>query len=109
MQCTAPSRGHAPPAVPPPARYMAGPRTGPTQLTAAFLRRVQGGGVSENELSALLSRDLLIPVAHGVTYDEIRSISPLLGSRNGLSTGEDRLERRRNHEHHPPSTTTTHD
>jgi len=40
----------------------------------------------------LLSRDLLIPVAHGVTYDEIRSVSPLLGSRNGLSTGEDSME-----------------
>lgn len=42
--------------------------------------------------SELLARDLLIPVAHGVTYDEIRAISPLLGSRNGLSTDEDSLE-----------------
>lgn len=48
--------------------------------------------MSEKELSELLVRDLLIPVAHGVTYDEIRAISPLLGSRNGLSTDEGSLE-----------------
>ncbi|HKE63043.1 MAG TPA: hypothetical protein VKB59_00140 [Micromonosporaceae bacterium] len=36
-------------------------------------------------------RVLLIPVAHGVTYDEIRSVSPLLGFRNGLSTEEDSM------------------
>ncbi|WP_240619583.1 toll/interleukin-1 receptor domain-containing protein [Blastococcus sp. TF02-8] len=61
-------------------------------ITPAFLKRVQSGGVSEKELSELLSRDLLIPVAHGVTYDEVRSVSPLLGSRNGLSTDEDSME-----------------
>lgn len=67
-------------------------RIGLVLITAAFLRRIEGGGVSEKELSELLSRDLLIPVAHGVSYDEIRSVSPLLGSRNGLSTEEDTLE-----------------
>lgn len=48
--------------------------------------------MSDKELSELLSRDLPIPVAHGVTYDEIRSVSPLLGPRNGLSTDEYSLE-----------------
>ncbi|OLT12872.1 TIR domain protein [Pseudonocardia sp. CNS-139] len=67
-------------------------RIGLVLITAAFLRRIESGGVSEKELSELLSRDLLIPVAHGVTYDEIRSVSPLLGSRNGLSTEEDSME-----------------
>ncbi|MBM0227255.1 toll/interleukin-1 receptor domain-containing protein, partial [Micromonospora sp. ATA51] len=67
-------------------------RIGLALITPAFLRRVERGGVSEKELSELLSRDLLIPVAHGVTYDEIRSVSPLLGSRNGLSTEEDSME-----------------
>lgn len=67
-------------------------RIGLVLITPAFLRRVESGGVSEKELSELLSRDLLIPVAHGVTYDEIRSVSPLLGSRNGLSTEEDSME-----------------
>lgn len=67
-------------------------RIGLVLITPAFLRRIESGGVSEKELSELLARDLLIPVAHGVTYDEIRAISPLLGSRNGLSTDEDSLE-----------------
>lgn len=67
-------------------------RIGLVLITPAFLRRIESGGVSEKELSELLSRDLLIPVAHGVTYDEIRSVSPLLGSRNGLSTAEDSME-----------------
>lgn len=67
-------------------------RIGLVLITPAFLRRIGSGGVSEKELSELLSRDLLIPVAHGVTYDEIRSVSPLLGSRNGLSTAEDSIE-----------------
>ena len=67
-------------------------RIGLVLITPAFLKRVESGGVSEKELSELLSRDLLIPVAHGVTYDEIRSVSPLLGSRNGLSTAEDSMQ-----------------
>src|SRR3954453_16161343 len=67
-------------------------RIGLVLITPAFLKRIETGGVSEKELSELLARDLLIPVAHGVTYDEIRAISPLLGSRNGLSTDEDSIE-----------------
>lgn len=67
-------------------------RIGLVLITPAFLKRIESGGVSEKELSELLARDLLIPVAHGVTYDEIRSVSPLLGSRNGLSTDEDSWE-----------------
>src|SRR3954447_4743058 len=67
-------------------------RIGLVLITPAFLKRIESGGVSEKELSELLARDLLLPVAHGVTYDEIRAISPLLGSRNGLSTDEDSIE-----------------
>lgn len=67
-------------------------RIGLVLITPAFLERIESGGVSEKELSELLARDLLIPVAHGVTYAEIRAISPLLGSRNGLSTDEDSME-----------------
>ena len=67
-------------------------RIGLVLITPAFLKRIESGGVSEKELSELLARDLLIPVAHGVTYDEIRAVSPLLGSRNGLSTDEDSME-----------------
>lgn len=67
-------------------------RIGLVLITPAFLKRIESGGVSEKELSELLARDLLIPVAHGVTYDEIRAVSPLLGSRHGMSTDDDSME-----------------
>ena len=73
-------------------RGLARSRIGLALITPAFLKRVDGGGVSDKELSELLSRDLLIPVVHGTTYEEIRKVSPLLGSRNGLSTAEDSMD-----------------
>lgn len=66
-------------------------RTGIVLVTPALLKRIEGGGVSDKELSALLARDLLIPVVHGTTYDALRDVSPLLGSRNGLDTADDSL------------------
>lgn len=66
-------------------------RTGLVLITPALLAGIERGGVSDKELSELLSRDSLIPVAHEVTYDQIRSVSPLLGSRNGLSTDDDSM------------------
>jgi hypothetical protein len=66
-------------------------RTGIVLVTPALLKRIEGGGVSDKELSALLARDLLIPVVHGTTYDALRDVSPLLGSRNGLDTADDSM------------------
>ncbi|MBM7499280.1 hypothetical protein JOD52_000120 [Brachybacterium muris] len=43
-------------------------------------------------MSALLATDWMMPVAHGITYEERRDESPLLASRSGLSIGEDALE-----------------
>jgi hypothetical protein len=37
------------------------------------------------------ARDLLIPVVHETTYDELRKVSPLLSSRNGLNTADDSM------------------
>lgn len=67
-------------------------RTGLVLVTPAFLERIENGGVSDKELSALLARDLLIPVVHGTTYEELRAVSPLLGSRHGFDTSEDSFE-----------------
>ncbi|ARC58287.1 hypothetical protein AS850_14475 [Frondihabitans sp. 762G35] len=67
-------------------------RTGLVLVTPAFLKRIENGGVSDKELSALLARDLLIPVVHGTTYEELRAVSPLLGSRHGFDTSEDSFE-----------------
>jgi hypothetical protein len=61
-------------------------------VTPSFLKRVQDEGVAEKELSALLARDQLVPIVHNTTYDELRDVSPLLGSRNGLDTQEDTME-----------------
>jgi len=64
-------------------------RVGIVLVTPALLRRIQGEGIAEKELSALLARDLLVPVVHNTTYEALREVSPLLGSRSGLSTAEE--------------------
>ena len=64
-------------------------RVGVVLVTPAFLRRVQGEGIADKELSALLARDLLVPVVHSTTYVALREVSPLLGSRTGLNTAEE--------------------
>jgi hypothetical protein len=61
-------------------------RVGIVLVTPALLRRVQGEGIADKELSALLARDLLVPIVHDTTYEALREVSPLLGSRSGLST-----------------------
>lgn len=66
-------------------------RVGIVLVTPALLKRVQGEGIADKELSALLARDLLVPIVHNTTYEGLREISPLLGSRSGLSTGEDTM------------------
>ncbi|MGJ4945109.1 toll/interleukin-1 receptor domain-containing protein [Bradyrhizobium sp. HKCCYLS1011] len=66
-------------------------RVGIVLVTPALLRRVQAEGIAEKELSALLARDLLVPIVHGTTYEALRDVSPLLGSRSGLSTAENSM------------------
>lgn len=63
-------------------------RIGIVLVTPALLRRLKAEGIAEKELSALLARDQLIPIVHGTTYEALRDVSPLLGSRSGLSTAE---------------------
>jgi hypothetical protein len=73
-------------------RGLAKSRVGLVLITPALLKRVNNRGVSDKELSELLARDLLIPVVHEATYEDVRKVSPLLGSRNGLHTAEDSME-----------------
>jgi len=63
-------------------------RIGIVLVTPALLRRLKAEGIAEKELSALLARDQLIPIVHETTYEALRDVSPLLGSRSGLSTAE---------------------
>ncbi|MEZ2352131.1 toll/interleukin-1 receptor domain-containing protein [Caballeronia sp. RCC_10] len=66
-------------------------RVGIVLVTPALLKRVRGEGIADKELSALLARDLLVPIVHETTYDALRDVSPLLGSRSGLSTAEESM------------------
>lgn len=67
-------------------------RAGIVLVTPAFLKRVENEGVADKELSALLAKDRLIPIVHNTTYDALRDVSPLLGSRSGLDTYEDSMD-----------------
>lgn len=64
-------------------------RVGIVLVTPALLDRLSGEGIADKELSVLLARDLLVPIVHGTTYEELRDVSPLLGSRSGLNTTDD--------------------
>ena len=68
-------------------------RVGIVLVTPAFLLRVQGEGIADKELSALLASDQLVPIVHDTTYEALRDVSPLLGSRSGLSTAEESIEK----------------
>ena len=63
-------------------------RVGIVLVTPALLQRLKGEGIADKELSALLAREQLVPIVHGTTYEALREVSPLLGSRSGLSTAE---------------------
>lgn len=67
-------------------------RIGIVMVTPSFLKRIAGEGVADKELSALLSTDLLVPIVHDTTYENLRDVSPLLGSRSGLDTAEDPID-----------------
>lgn len=73
-------------------RGLAKSRAGLVLVTSSFVKRLKAAGVADKELSALLARDLLVPVVHGITYEELRDESPLLASRSGLDTAEDSIE-----------------
>ena len=72
-------------------RGLAKSRAGLVLVTRAFVKRLKGAGVADKELSALLARELLVPVVHGISYGEVREESPLLASRTGLDTAEDSM------------------
>lgn len=66
-------------------------RAGLVLVTGSFISRIKAEGIADKELSALLARDLLVPIVHGVTYDDLRKESPLLASLSGLDTADDTM------------------
>lgn len=72
-------------------RGLASSRIGIVLVTPALLGRLQAEGIADKELSALLARDLLVPIVHETTYEALRDVSPLLASRSGLTTAENTM------------------
>lgn len=70
---------------------LANSKVGLVLVTPAFIERVKNEGIAEKELSALLARDLLVPIVHNTTFDRLREVSPLLGSRSGLNTNDESM------------------
>ncbi len=68
-------------------------RMGIVLVTRAMLKALQSDtSIADKELSALLATDRVIPIVHGVTFEELRDVSPLLAARSGLNTAESSLE-----------------
>lgn len=64
-------------------------RSGIVVLTPAYL----GGGFwTERELGALLRKDVLIPVLHNVTFDDVEQYSGILPDLAGFSTESDGID-----------------
>lgn len=61
-------------------------RSGIALLTPAYLA---GRFWTERELGALLSKDVLIPVLHNVTFGDVRQYSGILPDLAGFSTSQD--------------------
>ena len=71
---------------------LANSRIGLVLVTPALLSRLPKEGIADKELSALLARDQLVPIVHNTTYEALRDVSPLLGSRSGLDTAEEPMK-----------------
>jgi len=66
-------------------------RIGIVLVTPALLKSIRNEGIAEKELAVLLNSRRVVPVTHGVTFDELYDVSPMLASHAGLSTAESSL------------------
>lgn len=72
-------------------RGLAKSRVGIVLVTPNFLKRIHGHSIADKELSVLLHGGKLVPIIHCTTFAELNEESPMLASRNGLSTIEDSM------------------
>lgn len=72
---------------------LANSKIGLVLVTPSFIERVKNEGIAEKELSALLARNLLVPIVHNTTFERLREVSPLLGSRSGLNANEESMSK----------------
>lgn len=70
---------------------LAASRIGLVLVTPSLLARLPHESVADKELSTLLSKNLLLPIIHGTTFEALLEVSPMLASRSGLSTKEDTM------------------
>jgi len=70
---------------------LAASRIGLVLVTPALLARLPKESVADEELSALLAGNRLVPIVHNTTYEALRNVSPLLASRSGLDSAEDSM------------------
>lgn len=60
-------------------------------VTPALLARLPKESVADEELSALLAGNRLVPIVHNTTDEALRNVIPLLASRSGLDSAEDSM------------------
>ena len=70
---------------------LANSRIGLVLVTPSLLARLPKESVADEELSALLVGNQLVPIVHNTTYEALRNASALLASRSGLDTPEDSM------------------
>lgn len=67
-------------------------RIGIVLVTPALLKSIENEGIAEKELAVLLNSRRVVPVTHGVTFDQLYDVSPMLASHAGLNTAESSLD-----------------
>ncbi len=67
-------------------------RIGIVLVTPALLKSIENEGIAEKELAVLLNSRRVVPVTHGVTFDELYDVSPMLASHAGLNTADSSLD-----------------
>lgn len=67
-------------------------RIGIVLVTPALIKSINAEGIAEKELAVLLASRRVIPVMHGVTFDELNNVSPMLASHAGLNTADSSLD-----------------
>ena len=67
-------------------------RIGIVLVTPALLKSIENEGIAEKELAVLLNSRRVVPVTHGVTFDQLYDVSPMLASHAGLNTADSSLD-----------------
>jgi hypothetical protein len=60
--------------------------------TPALLASIRNEGMAEKELAVLRNTSRVVLVTHGVSFDELYDVSPMLASHAGLSTADSSLD-----------------